>query len=66
MQTTLNATVFHQAHHRTPSRFCGHNLLAHFVIITFQLAQATGEIIHLRFTQRQGFFQLIATRAVVA
>ena len=33
VQTTLDAVVFHQAHHRAPARLGGHHLLAHFAII---------------------------------
>ncbi|MNV42404.1 hypothetical protein D3C71_1340770 [compost metagenome] len=66
VQTTFNAAVFHQTHDRTPARFGGHNLLAHFVIIAFQLAQTAGQVIHLRFAQGQGFFQLMTTGSVIA
>ena len=66
MQTTLNVIVFHHAHHRAPARLGGHDLLAHFVIVAFQLAQATGQVIHFGFAEGQRFFQLITTRAVIA
>jgi hypothetical protein len=66
MQTTLDAVVFHQAHHRAPARLGGHHLLAHFAVIALQLAQPAGQVIHFRFAEGQRFFQLIATRAVVA
>ena len=66
MQTTFDAVVFHQTHHRAPARLGADNLLTHFAVIAFQLAQFTGQVVHFRFAEGQRFFQLIATGAVVA
>ncbi len=66
VQTTFNPVVFHHSHHGTPARFGGNHLLALLVVVAFQLAQTTGQVIHLRFAEGQRFFQLVAARAVVA
>ena len=65
MQTTFNAVVFNQTHHRTPARFRGGDLFADLVVIAFNLTQAFLQIIHFRFTEHDLFFELIATRTVV-
>ncbi len=66
MQTTFDAVVFHQTHHRAPARLGGHHLLAHFAVIALQLAQFTGQVVHFRFAEGQRFLQLIASGAVIA
>ena len=66
VQATFHVVVFHHPHDRTPARFRRHHLLAHLVIVAFQLAQATGQVIHFGFAEGQRFFQLITTRTVVA
>ncbi|SWI86337.1 Uncharacterised protein [Klebsiella pneumoniae] len=66
MQTTLHAVVFHQAHDRAPAGFGADHLFAHFAVITLQLAQPAGQVIHFRFAEGQGFFKLVTPRAVVA
>ena len=66
MQTTLHVVVLHHAHHRAPARLRGHNLFTHLKIVALQLAQTTRQVVHLRFTEGQRFFELITTRTVVA
>ncbi len=66
VQTAFHAIVFHHPHDCAPAGFRGHNLLAHFMIIALQLAQLTGQVLHLRFAEGERFLKLIATRTVIA
>lgn len=53
-------------HDCAPAGFRGHNLLAHFMIISAPaLTQLTDQVLHLRFAEGERFLKLIATRTVI-